>query len=133
MSLKGLKIQINENGVNGIVPETINDIGCTHQNAIVILTTMKGTDKMFPDKGTNLLLAGLRNEMFNPVATQHVANFAALDTIVFCNKHINPTYGSLALLSLRLLVSNLATGYVRFTATLGFVNGETITDYHNIT
>jgi len=133
MALKGLKIQIDESGVGDILPETINDIGCNHQNAAVIVSTMKGTDKMFPAKGTNLLLAGLRNEMFNSISAQHVANFAALDTIVFCGEHTNPTYENLALAGLKLLVEELTTGYARFSAVLTFNNGETITAYHNIT
>ena len=133
MALKGLKIQIDENGVGDILPETINDIGCTHQNAATIVSTLKGTDKMFPDKGTNLLLAGLRNEMFDSVSAQHIANFAALDTIVFCGKHTDPAYLSFGLSGLKLLVAELTTGYARFSAVLTFNNGETITAYHNIT
>lgn len=60
------------------------------QSCLALSVTAKGSDRLFPDKGTDLQ-AGVANiNVINTIHTSHVANFAALDILSFLDN--NTTY-----------------------------------------
>ena len=133
MALKGLKIQINSNGVGAILAESVVGIGCNHQNALVIITTMEGSDQAFPKKGTKLLMQGLQNAIFDNASAQHSANFAALSAVSFCRKTTSPLHRDIGISGIRLIPRVIRVQYLQFQAIMTFANGEKITSVHNVT
>jgi len=53
------------------------------QNMLVNFLTQQGSDAAFPQKGTDILQAGLHNLYVDVNQAQHYANFAAIDTLFF--------------------------------------------------
>lgn len=66
--------------------DSVEGKNVTAQKVLVNLATIKGTDKLYPDKGTNLLKQCIGAVMVNENAAQHISNFAALDTLYFINE-----------------------------------------------
>jgi len=64
----------------------ILDFATTIQNALVTLGTKRGSDPLYPDRGTTLQLDGMNGAMVNAVWTNHTANFAALLVLNFSQK-----------------------------------------------
>jgi hypothetical protein len=79
----------------------VEGFSATAQNALVNLITDKGRDKIFPDRGTNLLQAALATGLSNRRAASHQANFAAADTLFFSRENeLAPPEDKLARVSL---------------------------------
>lgn len=55
------------------------------QKYLINTATSKNTDKIFPDRGTNLLAQSLGGKVLSGSGAYHVGNFAATDTIYFCS------------------------------------------------
>lgn len=53
------------------------------QRCLINLGTRKGTDPVYEDRGTDLLLDAVSGRMIDANAAQHSANFAAADTYFF--------------------------------------------------
>lgn len=105
----------------------------TAQKVLINLATQQGTDKLYPDKGTNLLKQCIGAVMVNENAAQHISNFAALDTLYFINETDNlevedPT--GLANVDLKLAGYDATTGQVSFASTVYFPDDtQTETSY----
>lgn len=59
------------------------DFACTVQNALVNVGTDKGSDPLYPGRGTRLKIDGAEGRMINSAWSTHAANFAALRTLSF--------------------------------------------------
>lgn len=102
---------------------SVEDKNVTTQKVLINLATIKGTDHLYADKGTDLLKQCIGAVMVNKNAAQHISNFAALDTIYF----INDTDGldvddpsGLANVDLELIGYNPKDGAVSFKSTVYF-------------
>jgi hypothetical protein len=84
---RGIRLNFNAGGAAFDFLKPVSGKGCTVQNCMVNIATMQGSDKTYPDKGTNLLVAGVRGALINTQSAAHHSNFAALDTISFHRKH----------------------------------------------
>ena len=91
----------------------------TVQKVLINIPTYKGSDKLYPNKGTSILQQFLGAVVVNKNAAQHIANFAALDTIYFINEtdglDVDDPEG-LANLDLELFDYNAMTGVVRLSS-----------------
>lgn len=123
--MKGLQLKIGDDGKAEIAPRTIADADCVLQNSVVNLLTVKGSDATFPDRGADILLSGLRNVIFDSTSAQHVANFAALSTVTFMREHEYPEEIARTIDALRLSLTEIQPGYLRFSLTHTFTNGQT--------
>ena len=84
MGLRGLALSFLEGGATlGVVTE-VSGKKAMAQNAAVNVVTAKGSDKVFPDRGTDLLARITRAGLPNPETMLHVCNFAASDVLFFC-------------------------------------------------
>lgn len=63
----------------------VRDKAVTAQKVLINLPIIKGTDQLYPERGTDLLKQCIGAVIVNKNAAQHIANFAALDTIYFIN------------------------------------------------
>lgn len=95
---------------------TVNDFDTTVQNAIVNLGTTLGSDTLYPDKGTNLLIDAAQGLMINLQWANNSANFAALKTMVFSQSNEMPgdPYGlqTLSLTASTFNINNLSLAVV---------------------
>lgn len=99
--MKGIYLKFEEGGAVFDFTTHIKDRGCTVQNCMVIIATSQGSDKTYPDKGTNLMIAGARGALINRQAAIHHSNFAALDTISFHRRYGNASGGELSKIRLQ--------------------------------
>lgn len=82
--MKGLMVNLLSPG--GCVVETqkyVQGLGSTVQNAMVNLGTERGTDRTLGEKGTDLLRTAVSSGLPSRNLAQHIANFAAVDTLFF--------------------------------------------------
>lgn len=85
MISKDLKLVINgENDTYIDLTQSVDGYLKKAQNCLVVSVTSVGSDKAFPEKGTDLLKGsvGVYN-LVNPNYVAHLGNFAALNTISF--------------------------------------------------
>lgn len=61
------------------------DIDCLAQNAVVNVATLKGSDSIYKDKGSELRSTMMSGVAFNEIAAGHVASYAAVKTKRFVN------------------------------------------------
>lgn len=72
------------------VPDTVFDFGrmvegkaAEEQRYIINMATGAGTDRIYPDRGTDLLADTSGSVVFDENGAAHIGNFAALDTTLF--------------------------------------------------
>lgn len=81
--MKGIRLIFGENGVTYDFTTPVEGFEATVQNALVNLGTQVGTDRMFPDRGTDLLKTGLSGAIVDLNTAGHASSLAALDTLFF--------------------------------------------------
>lgn len=84
--MKGIKLHMNGDR------DTLFDFrapveGKKHyaQKMLVNLATERGSDPLYPDRGTTLLTGAIGGVIIDTASASHLGNFAALDTVVFVN------------------------------------------------
>lgn len=70
--------------------KSVDDHTTLAQSCLALSVTVKGSDILFPDKGTDLQAGVINLNIINTLYTSHVSNFAALDILSFLEK--NTTY-----------------------------------------
>lgn len=65
--------------------EVVEDHFAAAQNCLVNTATIVGTDKIYDDRGTDLLKAGIIGRITDIDDSTHEANFAATETLFFNN------------------------------------------------
>ena len=89
--MKGLAINFSgDKGATLAVGTLISGFNCFAQNGLVNIACGKGSDTIFPDKGTNLYKDALAGRVPNFSEAYHASNFAALDTTFFLKQYENP-------------------------------------------
>jgi len=81
--MKSLKITFNESGAIIELDQTVEALGAEVQNGLVNVATSMGSDKIYPDRGTNLLAEATKGAIIDINSARHSANFAALNTTLF--------------------------------------------------
>lgn len=85
--MKGLALQFSgAAGVTIAVTKTVTDFNCVAQNGMANIACSKGTDAIYPDKGTTLYKDALAGKVPTFTDAYHYSNFAALDTRFFLKK-----------------------------------------------
>lgn len=82
--MRGVRINFNEGSFDFGAPA--RDFETSVQNALVNVATDLGSDPLYPDRGTNLLLDGVSGRLINNAWANHSANFAAVQTLVFAQQ-----------------------------------------------
>lgn len=113
---------------------SVEDKNVTAQKVLINVVTVKGSDSLYENKGTDLMQSCIGAAIINNNAMQHIANFAAVSTLYF----INDTDGlaiddpiGLADVYLKLQGYNAETSTIALSSTVGFPDG-TKTETPNI-
>jgi hypothetical protein len=77
--MNGLYLKFTSTGDITLEPQIVQgNKSLLRQNAAVILLTVENTDKIFPTKGTTLLLDATKGKISDINSASHSGNFAAL-------------------------------------------------------
>ena len=92
------------------------------------IATEQGSDPIYPDRGTNLLASSINGLLIDKVEAQHAGNFAALDTLTFCNfnDYAAATKGSGDIITAMTIVPtsyDMDKRVLRFDVTMTFADG----------
>lgn len=82
-TMKDLKISFNGDASTIKLNETVDDKNLYEQKVLINLVTARGSDRVFPSRGTKLLADSIYGRVYSKTGAAHVGNFAALDTIYF--------------------------------------------------
>ena len=89
--MRGIRINFSTAGPSFDFTVVAQDFESTVQNALVNVATAQGSDPIFPDRGTDLLLDGVSGRLVNNTWANHSANFAAIATLVFSQSVDDPS------------------------------------------
>lgn len=81
--MKDLKIILKGDDSTIDLNSIVEDKMLYEQKALVNMVTTKGSDPVFEDRGTDLLIDAIRGKAYSRSGIIHIGNFAALDTIYF--------------------------------------------------
>ena len=98
------------------------------QKALINIATEQGSDPIYPDRGTDLLASSINGLLIDKVEAQHAGNFAALDTLTFCNfnDYAAATKGSGDIITAMTIVPtsyDMDKRVLRFDVTMTFADG----------
>ena len=81
--IKGIKLDFTADGVRILTDDTVEDFNALVQNCLVNIATTKGTDRIFPEKGTDLLKDGVVGLLTSTGAVVASSTFASVNTLFF--------------------------------------------------
>lgn len=87
--MKGLGIKFENGGATFNFEEKLDSKRLLVQNYLVNTATVRGSNLIFPQKGTDLLRVVNGGTVFDETTATHQANFAATNTLVFENSQQN--------------------------------------------
>lgn len=120
-----LKVDFNGSGRLDLSSRTTGrDTTC--QKSLVTLVTAAGTDKLFPEKGTDLERQCIGATILDGNNAMHMCNFAALDALYFINdtdRLAMDAYDGLADLDLDILDYSAVNSRVKLGVTVHFPDG----------
>lgn len=85
--MRGLKLEFGDEGVRIVPTEEVQDLDADTQNILMSLGTSKGSDQIFPDRGTNLFIRGLQGRLIDKITAGHEGNYAANDALFFVSNN----------------------------------------------
>lgn len=89
--MKDIRIKFDGNdGTCFILDKIVEDKSLFEQKYLINTATSQGTDKIYPQRGTNLLASAIGGTIVDWNASMHAGNFAATDTIYFCTYEEHP-------------------------------------------
>jgi hypothetical protein len=84
--MNGTKLSFNDGGPMFDFSGFVKGFDASVQNALVHTGTDAGSDPLYPDRGTFLIVDGAQGRMVNTVWATHSANFAAMRVLQFCQQ-----------------------------------------------
>lgn len=85
-NLEGLSVEFVASGARLDFSSRVSGFGTLAQNGLVNIGTVRGSDPVFPDRGTRLYRSGVVGEITNYNTAYHASNFAAMDTMFFLRR-----------------------------------------------
>jgi hypothetical protein len=127
LDLKSIAVVFTHDGISFDTDRFVEGLDAVVQNALINLLTAKNTDATAPDRGTNLFKDGVRQNPTSIRQMQHLANFAATDTLHF-SRNTDPETNDDSLAAVQLRVSEADLGVVDLDLSFTSVDGRVIGD-----
>lgn len=81
--MRSLKIQFTTSGASLVTNTTVEGNNATAQACLVNIGTRRGSDRVFPSRGTNLFRETLTRRWVSSERATHALSFAGIDTVFF--------------------------------------------------
>lgn len=135
--MRDIRIVINGNGESFIdLTREVSGKDLYRQKALVNIITVKGSDPVFPDRGTDLMKKCLSGTIYDNNGLRHIGNFAALDTTFFVltNEYaaVDKTPDMIKKIAVYPYTVNMVESSVTFKAVIEFTDGTTIKEAASI-
>jgi hypothetical protein len=85
--MEGLKIIFNKNNVYLDAASSVTGFNCTVQNALANIATRVGTDKIYTEKGTDILLSAVSGKIVGMNDANHEAQAASINSLFFSREY----------------------------------------------
>lgn len=85
--MKGLKIIFEKGNARIDTAQSVTDFDSTVQNAMVTISTQRGSSRIFPSKGTRILKNSLEGKIYGMTRANHEAQAAGLQTLFFSREY----------------------------------------------
>lgn len=121
--MRGIRINFAATGPVFDFSAPARDFETTVQNALVNVATAAGSDPVFTERGTELLLDAVSGRLVNNTWANHSANFAAVHTLVFSQTVDDPADPS-SLQNFKLQSANIVGQTLKLSAQATSVDGQ---------
>jgi hypothetical protein len=119
--MTGLRVDFGPDGISFRPDTVVSGKQAEVQNALINIATIAGTDVTYPEKGTHLLKTLARTGAPTPMRAQHIATFAAVDTLFFCRGADREDTGD-SLEEVELFLEYFQLQHIELSAKLKFVD-----------
>lgn len=123
-------IKIVLDGNNGSFIDFTRDVSGKElysQKALVNVVTVKGSDPVFPNRGTDIMKKCLSGHIYSNNGLRHIGNFAALDTVFFVLENeyaaVNQSGDKIKNISVYPSEVDMVTSHITFKTTIEFADG----------
>ena len=123
--MKNLRLSFDNGGLRIHPNEEVDGIDSEAQNALLNIGTIRGSDPIFPQRGTGIFLRGLQGKLGSRQAAIHEANFAAIDTLFFL-RDTDPHTTNDKLSEVKLQVTEFSLGRLSLNALMTTLSGATV-------
>lgn len=130
-------LKIVFNGENSFIDITssVKDKQVTEQKCLLNVATIKGSDRLYEEKGTNLFKQCIGGVLIDKNKAAHIGAFAALDTLYFINATDNLDFNDpigLKDIDLNILSHNALSSHAQFECVIYFPDGTKTSNINNI-
>lgn len=135
--MRDIKIVLNGNKGSFIdLTRDVTDKDLYRQKALVNIITVKGSDPLFADRGTDIMKKCLSGNIYDNNSLKHMGNFAALETTFFILENeyaaLNTSPNKVKNISVYPYTVDLLTSTVTFKTSIEFADGTTVKDSTSI-
>lgn len=135
--MKDIKLVLDGNKRSTIdLTSCVEGKSLVEQKVLVNAITIKGTDPVFADRGTDMLRKCLSGNIYSKSALKHIGNFAALDTTFFVleneYKEVAQTGDLLTKVAIHPISFDLVDLHVVFKAIITFADNTITEDISSI-
>lgn len=123
--MEGISINFLNGDIFIDTDKKVTGFDSTIQNALANIGTRRGTDRIFPEKGTDILLNAVQGKIVGLNVANHEAQLAAIDTLFFSREYETTTDDNVKLgqvfmdeLTYEGNKLKIATGFTNFTQTI---------------
>lgn len=106
------------------------------QKALVNIVTVRGSDPLFEDRGTDIMKKCLSGNIYDNNGLRHLGNFAALDTMFFVLENeysaVNTSPDKIKKIAVYPYTVDLLSSKVTFRTTIEFADGTAIRESTSI-
>jgi hypothetical protein len=89
--MEGISINFLNGNIFIDTDKKVEGFNATVQNALVNIGTRRGTDRIYPEKGTEILQNAVQGKIVGLNVANHEAQLAAIDTLFFSREHETTT------------------------------------------
>lgn len=123
---KDIRILFDGDNTGFDFSEPVLDFESIIQDALVNTATIRGSDPIYEDRGTNLLSEAVKGNLIDINSAIHASNFASIDTLLFMRQTEDNLTNPLRLSMYELQPVNFTYSGLQLNATFISSDGETI-------
>lgn len=113
--MRGLKISFEDEGFRLLPEESVSGFEANTQNALMHIATIRGSDRVYPDRGTTILTESVRGVVLSKRSMSTLVTKGAGSAQTFSRQYEPETNGD-SLVYVRLTVEDFRPGFASLSA-----------------